>query len=82
MLGNHSASKEIEMRVRNIFQTVFLVPESARIYEAQRESLPISHYAPKSRVGKAYAEIAIALGDNGKRKSGMNKLEAIKEEAK
>ncbi|MCJ7515275.1 MAG: AAA family ATPase [Dehalococcoidia bacterium] len=82
MLINHNASKEIETRLRKMFQTVFLVPESARIYEAQLESLPISHYAPKSRVGKAYAEIATALGNNGKKKSGMNKLEAIKEEAK
>jgi chromosome partitioning protein len=82
MLINHNASKEIAMKVRNMFQTVFLVPESARIYEAQRKSLPISHYAPKSKVGKAYAEIATALGNNGKRKSSMNKLETIKEEAK
>jgi hypothetical protein len=33
-------------------------------------------------VGKAYAKIATALGNNGKEKSSMNKLETIKEEAK
>ena len=66
MLGNHSASKEIEMRVKNIFPEVFLVPESVIIYEAQRESLPISHCAPRSRVGKAYAELATALANNSK----------------
>ena len=74
MRGSHDASKEIESRVRDMFQEVFLVPESVRIYEAQRESLPISHYAPKSRVGKAYAEIATAVDNNGKKKSNINKF--------
>jgi chromosome partitioning protein len=65
MLRKSNPSQEVEARLREMFQTVFIVPESTEIYEAQREGIPISHYAPGSRVGGAYEEIArsISIGN-------------------
>lgn len=53
-----SPYQEIEAKLNEIFDTVFTVPESIYIYRAQKEGVPISHYAPKSKVAKAYEEIA------------------------
>jgi chromosome partitioning protein len=61
MLHRHNPSQEVETRLRDMFQTVFVVPDSAKIYEAQREGVPISHYAPESKIGGAYAEIARSI---------------------
>jgi chromosome partitioning protein len=57
MLRKHNPSQEVEARLREVFQTVFIVPDSREIYEAQREGIPISHYAPGSRIGEAYERI-------------------------
>jgi len=58
MFHNRNPSQEVEGRLRAMFHTVFVVPFSVQIYQAQREGIPISHYAPGSKVGKAYARIA------------------------
>jgi len=58
MLRKHNPSQEIEARLREMFHTVFIVPYSTETYEAQREGIPISHHAPRSRIGRAYAKIA------------------------
>lgn len=51
-------SQEVESELKEMFHTLFLVPESGAIYQTQREGVPISHYAPRSGVGKAYERIA------------------------
>ncbi len=38
--------------------TVFIVPYSRKIQDAQANGLPISHYAPESNVGEAYRKLA------------------------
>ena len=50
--------KEFETEVRRYFNLVYPVPYSAEVYEAQKNGLPISHFAPDCPAGKAYAEIA------------------------
>ena len=54
-------SREVESRLREMFPAVFVVPEAVEIYDAQKKGVPISHYAPRSRVGKAYASIAKSI---------------------
>jgi len=53
-----SASEAIETQVKAMSHTLFTVPDSVLVYQAQYEGLPISHYAPTSQLGKAYAAIA------------------------
>ena len=50
--------REFEGEVRKYFNLVYPVPYSREIYEAQKAGLPISHFAPDSPAGKAYAGIA------------------------
>lgn len=61
MLRKHNPSQEVEARLRETFHTVFIVPDSTEIYQAQREGVPISHYAPGSRIGGAYEKIAKSI---------------------
>jgi chromosome partitioning protein len=61
MFHQRNPSQEVEARLKETFHTVFIVPNSTEIYEAQREGLPISHYAPGSRIGGAYAKIARSI---------------------
>ena len=70
MFHNHkpSPSLEIEERLRAMFHTVFVVPYSVEIYQAQREGIPVSHSAPESSAGKAYAKIAESLSTNAHHK--------------
>jgi hypothetical protein len=41
-------SKQIEIKLREMFTKVSVIPEAQEIYQAQRLGLPISHYAPTS----------------------------------
>jgi chromosome partitioning protein len=43
--------------VRRRFRTVFTVPYSVDISEAQRNGLPISHFAPESPAAQCYKDI-------------------------
>ena len=73
------SSQEVEAKLREMFHTVYVVPDATEeIYQAQRDGLPISHYAPGSRVGRAYERIARSIGNNANQKSGLNKLEQIR----
>ncbi|OGP49692.1 MAG: hypothetical protein A2Y79_05230 [Deltaproteobacteria bacterium RBG_13_43_22] len=54
LLGRHTPSEEIEAALRKTCKDVFTIPESAKIYESQKAGLPISHYAPSDRAGRAY----------------------------
>jgi len=68
ILRRRNPSQEIEARLRTMFDTVFIVPDSVKIYETQRQGVPISHYAPGSRVGRAYAEITKSISTNTEQK--------------
>ncbi len=54
-------SREVESRLREMFPVVFVVPEAVEIYDAQKKGVPVSHYAPGSRVGKAYQKIVKSI---------------------
>ena len=70
ILRKPNPSQEVEARLREIFHTVYVVPDSTEeIYRAQKEGNPISHYAPQSRVGKAYERIARRISMNPNQKS-------------
>jgi len=75
VFGKRNPSQDVEERLREMFHSVFVVPESMEIYGAQCQRMPISHYAPKSKVGKAYAQIAKSIDSNANHKSHLSKLE-------
>jgi len=58
IFGRHTPSEEVSAALKQKFEEVFVVPESIRVYEAQKAGMPISHYAPRDRAGRAYAKIA------------------------
>ena len=64
ILRKHNPSQEVEARLREMFNTVFVVPDSVEIYQAQREGIPISHYASERGVGKVYAKTAKSISIN------------------
>ena len=53
----HDRLLAMRAEVGRLFQTVYTVPYSPLIYEAQKRGLPISHYAPESNAGKVYKDI-------------------------
>ncbi|MEC4882130.1 MAG: AAA family ATPase [Scytonema sp. PMC 1070.18] len=50
-------SEQIETKLKEMFSTVFVIPESPEVYQAQRMGLPISHYTFNSKIGKAYENL-------------------------
>lgn len=66
ILRKQNPSQEVEARLKEKFQTVFVVPESQELYRAQKKGVPISHYAPDSRSGKAYEKIVQSIIGNNK----------------
>ena len=54
---------------------LYRAPMREEIYETQKQGVPISHYAPASRVGKAYAEITKSLSNNTKKEPDSSKFE-------
>ena len=44
--------------IRKKFPSVYTIPYSPTVYEAQQRGMPISHFAPDSRAGIAYKAIA------------------------
>lgn len=69
MFQKQHPSYEVESRLREMFPSVFVVPEAIEIYDAQKKGIPISHFAPKSRAGKAYEKIAKNIMVNTKTKT-------------
>lgn len=61
MFRKRHPSFEVEARLRDMFPSVFVVPDAIEIYDAQKKGIPISHFAPKSRAGKAYENIAKSI---------------------
>jgi len=62
-MGNRNSCQEIETRLKEMFDRVFVVPESDEIYRAQKKGIPVSHLAPRSSVGKAYGKIAESIAE-------------------
>ncbi len=69
MFQRRHPSYEIESRLREMFPSVFTVPEAIEIYDAQKKGIPISHFAPKSKAGKAYESIAKSIIEKSNTKS-------------
>jgi chromosome partitioning protein len=61
-----NASTEVEASLREMFDPVFIVPAADEIYQTQKEGVPISHYAPRSGVGRAYEKIAKSIRHNAR----------------
>ncbi len=61
VMRRQNPSQEIEARMREMFPALHIIPESDKIYEAQKKRLPISHYAPDSEVGRAYEALAMSI---------------------
>lgn len=61
ILYGDNPSRQVKKMLEGMFKSVFIVPESPEIYKSQQRGIPISHYAPKSKVGKAYKKIADAI---------------------
>jgi chromosome partitioning protein len=58
LFGRRTPSEEIEAALRKTYKEVFTIPESAKIFASQRAGIPISHYAPSDKAGRAYEELA------------------------
>ena len=73
ILRRRNPSQEVEERLKEMFDAVFVVPESKEIYETQRRGVPISHYALRSKVGRAYAQITKSISTNSEKKPDSDK---------
>jgi chromosome partitioning protein len=62
-------SQEVEVKLKQMFGSVFIVPDSNLVFETQKKGIPISHYAPASQLGIAYRKIAENLNRNTETKS-------------
>jgi chromosome partitioning protein len=56
-----SPSQEMEAKLKDMFDEVYVIPEGSEVYRSQKEGIPISHYAPKSSFGKSYEEAAKSI---------------------
>lgn len=54
----HMRLLETLNEIRHRFPSVYTVPYSNAVYEAQKRGMPISHFAPESSAGIAYKTIA------------------------
>lgn len=54
----HDRLMALDAEIRRLFPTVYTVPYSPQIYEAQKRGLPISRFAPDCSAGVAYKTIA------------------------
>lgn len=58
LFRRRNPSQELDARLKDMFDEVYAIPEGKEAYGSQKSGVPISHYAPKSRMGRAYKEIA------------------------
>ncbi|MDM8554040.1 AAA family ATPase [Desulfococcaceae bacterium HSG7] len=49
--------QEMKEMLGKMYEHVFFVPESTEIYDAHKECLPISHFAPNSKISNTYRRI-------------------------
>ncbi len=66
LLGKKNASQEVKSRLKDIFPSFFVIPESHNFYQAQKMGIPISHYLSKSRAGRVYEKVAQEIIDGDK----------------
>ncbi|NEP02342.1 MAG: chemotaxis protein CheA [Symploca sp. SIO2E9] len=59
----------IEEQIKEMSYTLFIVPESMLIYRSQQEGMPLSHYAPTSKIAKSYEAIANYLTSSNSHES-------------
>jgi chromosome partitioning protein len=59
-----NSSEEVKSMLSAWSRSLFVVPYSEKIYETQKEGVPISHYAPDDGAGRVYDEIAASLIKN------------------
>ena len=70
--GKRNPSKEVKESLLELYSKMYIVPESLDIYNAQDEGFPISHSAPRSKVGRAYEEIARNIIVNSNHELNLN----------
>jgi chromosome partitioning protein len=63
-----NSSQEVESRLKEMFGTVFIIPDSSLVYKTQQKGIPISHYAGESKLGKAYEIVAKSISTNSNHK--------------
>jgi len=69
---NHA--KEIRKDTKRILEKeVFIIPYSNHIYHTHIKGKPISHYKPRSKVGRAYKKVALNLSNKKNIKKEINK---------
>lgn len=61
MFFQDNPSGEIARELRKKIQPLFVIPECTGVYKSQKQGLPISHCAPKSKAAKAYEKLARSL---------------------
>ena len=59
--NEHERLLSMLSEIQRLFPTVYTVPYSPLVYEAQKRGLPISHFAPDGSAGTAYKAIADAV---------------------
>jgi chromosome partitioning protein len=58
------SSEEVKSMLTEWTESLFIVPYSEKIYETQKEGIPISHYAPDDGAGRVYDEITASWMEN------------------
>lgn len=53
----HERLLSMLVEIKRLFRTVYTIPYSPQVYEAQKRGLPISHFAPESGAGMAYKTV-------------------------
>lgn len=61
MFFQDNPSREIIREIKKKIHPLFIVPECTGVYKSQKQGLPISHCAPKSKAAKAYEKLAMSL---------------------
>jgi chromosome partitioning protein len=64
LVRRSNPSQEVEIKLREMFGTLYVIPDSKDIYESQRQGVPLSHLSTGGQAGKAYAEIARNISSN------------------
>ncbi|MFO0793647.1 MAG: hypothetical protein U0586_06255 [Candidatus Brocadiaceae bacterium] len=73
MFQKRHPSHEVELRLREMFTTVFTVPEAIEIYDAQKKGFPYPTLPQRAGRVKSYEKIARNIIKNTKTKIRMRK---------
>lgn len=73
-LFRRNYAKEIKKDTEKLLKKkVFMIPYSGYIFETHAKGIPISHYKPRSKVGKAYKKVARDILINEKIKEELDR---------